>query len=146
MESFIELFKTSGFFHLTPGMVFMWGIGLALIFLAIKKEYEPLLLLPIGFAIILVNLPLSGLMEPETGLLWKFYQYGIHWKVIPPLIFLGLGALTDFGPMLARPSLLFLGAAAQAGVYLTFFIAKMGLGYSLQESATIGIIGVKPPP
>ncbi len=132
--------QSSGFVHLTPGMVVMWAIALVLIYLAISKKYEPLLLLPIGFGIILGNLPLAELMKPEVGLLWKFYTYGIHWEIIPPLIFLGLGALTDFGPLLARPSLIFLGAGAQVGVYLSFF-AAFGLGFTLNESAAIGIIG-----
>ena len=139
-DLFSMLFKTTGFFYLTPGMIVMWIIGLVLIYLAISKEYEPLLLLPIGFGIILVNLPLAGLMEPEHGLLWKFYQYGIHWEIIPPVIFLGLGALTDFGPLIANPKLIFLGAGAQAGVYVTFFAAH-AMGFNLQEAATIGIIG-----
>ena len=78
------LTTTTGFWHLTPGMMFMWVIGLGLIYLAISKQYEPLLLLPIGFGIILANLPLAGLMTPEEGLLWKFYEYGIHWEIIPP--------------------------------------------------------------
>lgn len=136
----IMLIKTTGFFHLTPGMVFMWCIGLGLIWLAVKKEYEPLLLLPIGFGILLANLPLSGLMEPEHGLLWKFYEYGIHWEIIPPLIFLSIGAFTDFGPLLANPRLIFLGAGAQVGVYLTFFVAHAS-GFNIMEAATIGIIG-----
>ena len=102
------LVKTTGFFYLTPGMLVMWCIAVCLMYLAIAKNYEPLLLLPIGFGILLANLPLAGLMTPDEGLLWKFYHFGIQWEVIPPLIFLGLGALTDFGPMLARPSLLFL--------------------------------------
>ena len=135
------LFKTTGFFHLTPGMIVMWGIGLVFIYLAVAKDYEPLLLLPIGFGVLLANLPLAGLMEPGHGLLWRFYQYGIQWEVIPPLIFLGLGALTDFGPVLANPRLIFLGAGAQVGVYLTFFIAHTVIGFDLAESAVIGIIG-----
>ncbi|WP_022666702.1 sodium ion-translocating decarboxylase subunit beta [Desulfospira joergensenii] len=139
-EPLLKLIQTTGFVHLTPGMIIMWGIGLILITLAIKKEYEPLLLLPIGFGILLANLPLSGLMEPEHGLLWKFYQYGIHWEIIPPVIFLGIGAFTDFGPLLANPRLIFLGAGAQAGVYVTFFAAH-AMGFNLAESATIGIIG-----
>lgn len=141
IDKLFTMVNTTGFLFITPGMVFMWLIGLILIFLAISKEYEPLLLLPIGFGIILANLPLAGLMEPNEGLLWKFYKYGIHWEIIPPLIFLGLGALTDFGPMLARPSLIFLGAGAQAGVYITFFVAHLFLGFSYKEAATIGIIG-----
>lgn len=135
-----SLLNTTGFVHLTPGMIVMWIIGLTLIYLAIKKQYEPLLLLPIGFGILLVNLPLSGLMEPDVGLLWKFYHYGIHWEIIPPLIFLGIGAFTDFGPMLANPRLIFLGAGAQAGVYITFF-ASHAMGYNIMEAATIGMIG-----
>ncbi len=134
------LFQSSGFVHISPGMAVMWIIGLTLLYLAISKEYEPLLLLPIGFGIILANLPLADLMHPGEGLIWRFYHYGIQWEIIPPLIFLGLGALTDFGPLLANPRLIFLGAGAQVGVYLTFFVA-FGLGFDLKEAATIGIIG-----
>ena len=141
IEKLSTLIYTTGFVYLTPGMLFMWLIGLTLIYLAISKQYEPMLLLPIGFGILLANLPLADLMEPGSGLLWRFYKYGIHWEVIPPLIFLGLGALTDFGPLLARPSLIFLGAGAQGGVYIAFFTAHLLLGFSLQEAATIGIIG-----
>jgi len=140
-DLFSMLFETTGFFHLTPGMIVMWLIGLVFIYLAVAKDYEPLLLLPIGFGILLANLPLAGLMEPGEGLLWRFYQYGIHWEVIPPLIFLGLGALTDFGPLLANPRLIFLGAGAQVGVYITFFIAHTLMGFDLTEAAVIGIIG-----
>lgn len=133
-------FDSMGLLALTPGMVFMWIIGFALIYLAITRQYEPLLLLPIGFGIIITNLPLTYLMEPGEGLIWKFYHYGIEWEIIPPLIFLGLGALTDFSALLAQPRLIFLGAAAQVGVYVTFFIAY-AMGFSLEEAATIGIIG-----
>ena len=136
----MTLADNMGIFALTPGMVFMWFIGLLLIYLAITREYEPLLLLPIGFGIIIANLPLTDLMTPGQGLVWRFYHYGVEWEVIPPLIFLGLGALTDFGPLLAQPRLIFLGAGAQAGVYITFFAAT-AMGFSLQEAATIGIIG-----
>ncbi|MDM8518367.1 sodium ion-translocating decarboxylase subunit beta, partial [Desulfobacterales bacterium HSG16] len=140
MDYITGLFKTSGFFHITPGMMVMWFIGLGLIYLAVSKKYEPLLLLPIGFGILLANMPLADLMKPHEGLLWRFYHFGIQWEIVPPLIFLGLGALTDFGPMLSAPKLIFLGAGAQAGVYLTFFGAKL-MGFSLDEAATIGIIG-----
>ncbi len=140
MNSLSSVFKTTGFFFLTPGMVIMWAIGFVLIYLAIAKDYEPLLLLPIGFGILVANLPLAGLMIPHEGLLWRFYHYGIQWEIVPPLIFLGLGALTDFGPMLASPRLIFLGAGAQAGVYLTFF-AAFAVGFDLKEAATVGIIG-----
>ena len=140
ISDLFSIFHNSGFLHITPGMAVMWVIGLTLIYLAISKGYEPLLLLPIGFGIIVANLPLAGLMEPGAGLLWRIYRYGIQWEIIPPLIFLGLGALTDFGPLLSNPHLIFLGAGAQVGVYLTFF-ASYGLGFSLPEAATIGIIG-----
>jgi len=129
-----------GIFGVTPGTAVMWLISLILMYLAIGKKYEPLLLLPIGFGILIANLPLTGLMEPGEGLIWRFYHYGIEWEVIPPLIFLGLGALTDFGPLLSQPRLIFLGAAAQAGVYVTFFAAS-AFGFTLEEAATIGIIG-----
>ena len=140
MDNLPALLQTSGVFYLTPGMLLMWLIALALIYLAVAKSYEPLLLLPIGFGILLANLPLTGLMTPGEGLLWRFYHYGIQWEIIPPLIFLGLGALTDFGPLLAKPVLIFLGAGAQAGVYLTFLVAS-AMGFDLKEAATMGIIG-----
>ena len=136
----MALVENFGFLSLTPGMVLMWVIGIVLIYLAISKQYEPLLLLPIGFGILMTNLPLTGLMTEGEGLIWRFYHYGVEWEVIPPLIFLGLGALTDFGPLLAQPRLIFLGAGAQAGVYVTFFAATAA-GFSLEEAATIGIIG-----
>ena len=129
-----------GLLFLTPGMAVMWLIGLTLIYLAITRQYEPLLLLPIGFGILLANLPEAHLMEPGEGLIWRFYHYGIEWEVIPPVIFLGLGALTDFGPLLSQPRLIFLGAGAQAGVYVTFF-AAYAMGFTIEQSATIGIIG-----
>ncbi len=118
----------------------MWLISATLMYLAIHKKYEPLLLLPIGFGILIANLPLTNLMDPGEGLIWRFYHYGIEWEIIPPVIFLGLGALTDFGPLLSQPRLIFLGAAAQAGVYITFFVAT-SVGFTLEEAATIGIIG-----
>ncbi len=129
-----------GILSVTPGMVLMWIIALTLIYLAIAKKFEPLLLLPIGFGVLVANLPMTHLMEPGEGLLWRFYHYGVEWEIIPPLIFLGLGALTDFGPLLSQPRLIFLGAAAQTGVYVTFFVAR-GFDFTLKEAATIGIIG-----
>ena len=140
MDKLGELLNTTGFFYLTPGMLVMWVIAFVLIYLAIAKGYEPLLLLPIGFGILLVNLPMADLMKPGEGLIWRFYRFGLQWEVIPPLIFLGLGALTDFGPVLANPRLIFLGAGAQGGVYLTFFAAH-AMGFDLKAAATIGIIG-----
>jgi oxaloacetate decarboxylase beta subunit len=138
--AFGEVLAASGLVHLTAGHVAMWLVGIALLYLAIKKEYEPLLLLPIGFSMLLVNLPFTGLMEPGHGLLWRFFHYGIEWEVIPPLIFLGVGALTDFGPMLANPKTLLLGAGAQVGVYLTFFGALL-LNFNVDQAAAISIIG-----
>ena len=118
----------------------MWMVGLVLIYLAIEKKYEPLLLLPIGFGILLANLPLTDLMAIDEGLIWRTYQLGIKWEIFPPLIFLGLGALTDFGPLLVQPRLIFLGAAAQVGVYITFSMAYF-IGFDMSEAATIAIIG-----
>jgi sodium ion-translocating decarboxylase beta subunit len=133
-----ELLSQTGFASITLGQLVMWAIGLLLIYLAIKKEYEPYLLLPIGFGAILVNVPLGGLVADE-GLIRIFY-YGIQYEVIPPLIFLGLGAMTDFGPLIANPKMMLLGAGAQFGVFLAFFGALF-LGFSLPEAASIGIIG-----
>lgn len=133
-------FDNMGLVALSPGMLAMWAVGLTLIYLAINKQYEPLLLLPIGFGVLLANLPSTGLMAVDEGLIWRAYQLGVKWEVFPPLIFLGLGALTDFGPLLSQPRLIFLGAAAQVGVYLTFFTA-FEIGFSMKEAATIAIIG-----
>ncbi len=135
-----ELIFTSGFVSLTGGNIVMWVISFVLLYLAIKKQYEPLLLLPIAFGILVVNLPLTFLMDPEHGLLWFFYHYGIELDIIPPLIFLGLGAMIDFGPLISNPKMLLLGAGAQAGLYVTFFAAVL-FGFDLQEAGSIAIIG-----
>jgi oxaloacetate decarboxylase beta subunit len=136
-----KILLQTGIWHLEVKHLIMWGIAFAYIFLAIKKEYEPLLLLPIGFGILAVNLPLAPLMTQEPkGLLYIFYHYGLEWEVIPCLIFLGLGAMTDFGPVIANPKTLLLGAAAQLGVYVAFFIAIL-LGFTIPEACSIGIIG-----
>ncbi len=140
LDSLLALAQSTGFAHLTPGAAFMWLLAFGFLYLAIAKQFEPLLLLPIAFGMMLTNLPLAGLMEPGHGLLWRFYHYGVQWEVIPPLIFLGLGAMTDFGPLLSQPRLIFLGAGAQVGVYITFFCAHL-IGFDLKEAATIGIIG-----
>ena len=136
----IDLILTTGAVNLTVGNIIMWLIAFLFIYLAIEKNYEPLLLVPIGFGILAVNLPLTFLMEEGHGLLWKFYHYGLEWEVIPPLIFLGLGALTDFGPMISNPKTLILGAGAQSGVYIAFFGAIL-LGFDIPEACSIGIIG-----
>jgi oxaloacetate decarboxylase beta subunit len=134
----------TGVVHLYWGHIVMWLIGFTFISLAIKKDFEPLLLVPIGFGIFIVNLPITPLMgvneEGQRELLNIFFHYGLEWEVIPPLIFLGIGALTDFGPLIANPKTLLLGAAAQFGVYVTFFGALL-LGFDLPEAAAIGIIG-----
>lgn len=139
-SAFSDVIANTGLISLSWGNVVMWLIALCLITVAIVKQYEPLLLVPIGFGIILVNLPLADLMK-ENNLLWVFYHYAIaKWGIIPPLIFMGVGAMTDFGPVIANPRTLLLGAAAQFGVYVTFFGALI-LGFSMQEAAAIGIIG-----
>lgn len=117
----------------------MFVIGGVLIFLAIRKQYEPLLLLPIGTGIILSNIPFVGMMEPG-GILYMIYQGGIKTGIFPLLIFLGIGAMTDFGPMLANPKTSLLGAAAQFGIFTTL-IGALLLGFTLSESSSIGIIG-----
>ena len=136
----LDLIVTTGVIHLTIGNLVMWLIAFLFIYLAITKNYEPLLLVPIGFGILVVNLPLTFLMQEGQGLLWRFYHYGLEWEIIPPLIFLGLGALTDFGPMIANPKTLILGAGAQFGVYVSFFGALF-LGFNIPEACSIGIIG-----
>ncbi|WP_281816100.1 sodium ion-translocating decarboxylase subunit beta [Vallitalea longa] len=124
--------------------VFMIIVALILMYLAIKKEYEPLLLLPISFGMLLVNLPLSGVMNEPVGdqiggLLHYLYQ-GDELGIFPPLIFMGVGVMTDFGPLLANPKSFLLGAAAQFGIFFAFFGALV-LGFSPNEAASIGIIG-----
>lgn len=138
--SFFErmLLKT-GIVHLTLGHVIMWFIGFFFMYLAIKKNFEPLLLVPIGFSIFLVNMPIAPLTGPGE-LINLFFKYGIETEIIPCLIFLGIGALTDFGPMIANPKTLLLGASAQLGVYVAFF-GSLLLGFNLKEAASIGIIG-----
>ena len=116
----------------------MIGVGGLLIYLGIARQYEPLLLIPIGFGAILVNLPLAGLME-DNGLLHYFY-FGIKSGIFPPLIFLGIGAMTDFGPLLSKPSTFLLGAAAQFGIFGTLLGAK-ALGFNFPEACSIAIIG-----
>lgn len=129
---------------LVPGELIMIGIACILLYLAIHKEYEPYLLIPIAFGMLLVNLPFSGLMDhPKDGvvggLLYYLYQ-GIDLGIYPPLIFLCIGAGTDFGPLIANPRSLLLGAAAQFGIFFTFFGA-IYLGFTGPEAASIGIIG-----
>ena len=124
--------------HLTLGNVIMMAVGATLVYLALAKKYEPFLLIGIGFACIVANVPGSDLTEPG-GLFYFAYQ-GVALVIIPPLIFLGVGAMTDFGPMIARPGLMILGAAAHAGIFIAIILAKM-LGFTISEAGAIGIIG-----
>ena len=132
-----SVWADSGFSALTGGHVIMICVGLLLLYMAIAKGFEPLLLSPIAFGCILANIPKNGFEEPGV---MSVIMYGIHHEVFPPLIFLGVGAMTDFGPLLANPKTLLLGAAAQAGVFVALLGAMM-LGFSVQEAAAIGIIG-----
>lgn len=144
MEQILDLLRHTGLAQLYWGNVLMLLVGGLLIFLAIRKRYEPLLLLPIGFGVILANLPLSGILEPGSaavpgGLLY-YLGLGVHLAIFPPIIFLGIGALTDFSPLLADPKTFFLGAAAQMGIFATLFGA-LALGFTLPEAGSIAIIG-----
>jgi oxaloacetate decarboxylase beta subunit len=128
-----------GFSALTIGNVVMMAVGGALIYLAVAREYEPMLLLPIGAGAILANLPLSPLAD-EGGLLRILHDAGVANEVFPLLIFVGIGAMTDFGPLLENPRLLLLGAAGQFGIFGTLILALL-LGFDVNEAASIGIIG-----
>jgi len=120
-------------------MVVMMAAGGVLIYLAIAKDYEPVLLLPIGFGAILTNLPLTGIAE-EGGLLGLLYRAGVETELFPLLIFIGVGAMTDFGPLLENPKMALLGAAGQFGIFGTLMLA-LALGFEMNEAASIGIIG-----
>ncbi|MDY4919727.1 MAG: sodium ion-translocating decarboxylase subunit beta [Phascolarctobacterium sp.] len=141
MEAFVvalaSVWADSGFSALTGGHVIMICVGLILLYMAIGKGFEPLLLSPIAFGCILANIPKNGFEQPGV---MSVIAYGIHHEVFPPLIFLGVGAMTDFGPLLANPKTLLLGAAAQAGVFIAL-LGAMLLGFNVQEAAAIGIIG-----
>ena len=132
-----SVWADSGFSALTSGHVIMIVVGLILLYMAIGKGFEPLLLSPIAFGCILANIPKNGFEAPGV---MSVIMYGIHHEVFPPLIFLGVGAMTDFGPLIANPKTLLLGAAAQAGVFIAL-LGAMLLGFSVQEAAAIGIIG-----
>ena len=134
-----------GFTSVTWQQFVMYAIGLVLIWLAIKKEYEPMLLLPIGFGAILINLPLSiaGISTVpgyENGFLQILYEAGIRTELFPLLIFIAVGAMIDFGPLFKNPVMIFFGAAAQFGIFATMIVATL-LGFNLKEAASIGIIG-----
>ena len=157
----VEFFKSTGVVAFEPENAIMILVSFALLYLAIKKGFEPLLLVPIAFGMLLVNIPLSDVMNPPVvslgadglpvvesigGMIYYLYQ-GDHLGIFPPLMFLAVGAMTDFGPLIANPKTLLLGAAAQLGVYLTFWGALIlrdfvpGVYFTFQEAASIGIIG-----
>jgi oxaloacetate decarboxylase beta subunit len=137
-----QVIDQSGFAHLGWQNLVMYLIGGVLIYLAVAKKYEPLLLIPIGFGAILANLP-QGLLGAydSDGLIGMIYETGIKTEFLPPIIFLGVGVLTDFRPLLGRPLTFLLGAAAQFGIYAAALSAFYIFGFSPQESAAIGIIG-----
>lgn len=144
LEALNKIWADSGFSALTWQHGLMLLIACALIYLAIGRKFEPLLLLPISFGILLANLPMANLMEGPVGtnpggLLYYLYQ-GVKLGIYPSLIFLGIGAMTDFGPLIARPSALFMGAGAQFGIAIAFLIALL-LGFDPKEASSIGIIG-----
>ena len=129
----------SGFSHFTTGNGIMILVGLVLLYMAFVKEFEPLLLGPIAFGCILANFPETGFFGEEMNVM-KAINFGITYEIFPPLIFLGIGAMTDFGPLLANPNTLLLGAAAQIGVFVALGLS-MVVGFSVEEAAAIGIIG-----
>ena len=140
-----NLLNQMAFFHLTIGNYVIIGVALVLLYLAIKKGFEPLLLIPISFGMLLVNIYPDIMYSPEQasngvgGLLWYFFQLDA-WSILPSLIFMGVGAMTDFGPLIANPISFLMGAAAQLGIYAAYFLA-IYLGFTGREAAAISIIG-----
>mgnify|MGYP002042294172 CR=1 FL=1 len=157
MENLMSLWATSGLSQIELGQLVMMVVGLSLLFLAIRKGFEPLLLVPIGFGTILANIPGAGFdaapiydqlgnLESPGGLLYYIYNAGIATGLFPLIIFMGVGAMTDFGPLLANPKTLLLGAAAQVGIFTTVLgavgLSHFGiLDFSIRDAASIGIIG-----
>jgi oxaloacetate decarboxylase beta subunit len=144
-DSFRELWVSTGIANFAFGDILMIVVGGLLLFLAIRKRFEPLLLVPIGFGAIMSNIPIAGLTGPE-GMLHYIYAVGIETGVFPLLIFMGVGALTDFGALIANPKMILLGAAAQFGIFFTLIGALAlnsvpGFDFSLADAAAIGIIG-----
>lgn len=150
IQSITDFAASTGFTQVTVPMVIMWIVSFVLMFLAIVKKYEPLLLLPIAIGALAVNIPsvafydggwsIEGMFSPTNGLYYYISQ-GIHLELFPPIIFLGVGAMTDFGPLIANPRTLILGGGAQFGVFATMFAAVALGGFTLGEAASIGIIG-----
>ena len=145
MEGLVRFFEHSGFVNATPGHLLMILVGLIFIYLAIRYEYKPLLLVPIGFGILIGNTPFAEhaglhLGIYEEGSVMNYLYMGVLKGIFPPLIFLGIGAMTDFSPLISNPKLMLLGAAAQLGIFLTY-IGALSLGFTNPEAASIGIIG-----
>ena len=141
MQTLQRLIEHSGFANMTWGNGIMFLVGGVLIYLAISRKYEPLLLIPIGFGTILANLPLAEMGSYGEGIIALIYNQGIKTELLPPIIFLGVGVLTDFRPLLGRPLTFLLGAAAQLGIFVAALGAAYLLGFNFKEAASIGIIG-----
>ena len=140
MDAIVRLLQITGFSQISWQQAVMIGVGLLFVFLAIFKKTEPLLLLPIGFGCVLANLPLTGITEPPNGIIYLLLHYGVETEFFPLLIFLGLGAMIDFGPLIANPWTILMGAASQLGVFVAMLFAQL-IGFSIREAASIGIIG-----
>ncbi|MCV2883161.1 sodium ion-translocating decarboxylase subunit beta [Aestuariibacter sp. AA17] len=145
MDKLTVLWQSTALAHFQGGQLIMMAVGLLLLYLAIVKKFEPLLLLPIGFGAILTNIPLAGFSE-AGGILYYIYKVGIDTGVFPLLIFMGVGAMTDFGALIANPKMLLLGAAAQFGIFATLFGAILlnlvpGFEFTLTDASAIAIIG-----
>lgn len=139
VNELLEIVHVSGLNGMSYSRIIMFALSFLLLFFAIVKKFEPLLLIPIGFGILLANFPFTGITTEPGGLLY-YLSLGLETGVYPSLIFLGVGAMTDFGPLIARPSSLLLGASAQIGIYCAFILAVL-FGFSPQEASSIGIIG-----
>ena len=144
MDKLLDLLSLTAVPDITWRMVVMWGVVGVLMYLGVARKFEPLLLIPIAFGALMANLPTQGMINPpagdEAGGLYYYISQGIHLEIFPPLIFMGVGALTDFGPLIANPRTLLLGAAAQFGVFATFAGAVL-MGFSPAEAGAVGIIG-----
>ena len=150
MSELLDFLRSTGFYNIDWRNGIMLGVALAMMFFAITRDMEPYELLPIGLGIIIANLPLTGLTNlptptaeyQESGIFGIIFHYGLSfWNLLPPIIFLGLGAMTDFGAIIANPKTLLLGAAAQVGIFVAFWGALATDLFSMQEAAAIGIIG-----
>jgi len=151
MDTLLTLWLSTGVANFDWKVLLMLSVGLGLIYLAVARKFEPLLLLPIGFGAVLANVPLAGIALPGPigevgGILFYLYEMGVETGIFPLLIFMGVGALTDFGPLLADPKVLFLGAAAQFGIFATLLGALAlnavpGFDFSLADASAIAIIG-----